>query len=233
MPAGPAFTRQFSSESNYRIELPETYDAFVERPIQELAYWWSTEQANEWLMWQRLLGQEPWGDFDTELVYLAMDKLYTDSIREGGGRAYFVRDKAYDCSRSICKEMLQGERPQDTQIEGRYDPYEAEGPNLAPRLEFGTSFETPDTDRGTSIHLGALSTGTQGLYVWIWYLACKVAYYYDFKLSSYREPAILLIDEIENHLHPTWQRRVIPALLEHFPGCRFSPPPTRHLWWQD
>ena len=30
-------------------------------------------------------------------------------------------------------------------------------------------------------------------------------------------PAILLIDEIENHLHPTWQRRVIPALLEHFP----------------
>ena len=33
-------------------------------------------------------------------------------------------------------------------------------------------------------------------------------------------PAILLIDEIENHLHPTWQRRVIPALLEHFPGLQ-------------
>ena len=35
-----------------------------------------------------------------------------------------------------------------------------------------------------------------------------------------RTPAILLIDEIENHLHPTWQRRVIPALLEHFPGLQ-------------
>ena len=35
-----------------------------------------------------------------------------------------------------------------------------------------------------------------------------------------QKPAILLIDEIENHLHPTWQRRVIPALLEHFPGLQ-------------
>ncbi len=35
-----------------------------------------------------------------------------------------------------------------------------------------------------------------------------------------REPAIVFIDEIENHLHPTWQRRVIPTLLEHFPGLQ-------------
>ena len=35
-----------------------------------------------------------------------------------------------------------------------------------------------------------------------------------------KKTGVLLIDEIENHLHPTWQRRVIPALLEHFPGLQ-------------
>lgn len=33
-------------------------------------------------------------------------------------------------------------------------------------------------------------------------------------------PFVLLIDEIENHLHPTWQRRIIPALRELFPNAQ-------------
>lgn len=33
--------------------------------------------------------------------------------------------------------------------------------------------------------------------------------------------AVILIDEIETHLHPSWQRRVIPALAHAFPNCQF------------
>jgi len=33
--------------------------------------------------------------------------------------------------------------------------------------------------------------------------------------------AIVLIDEIELHLHPQWQRRVIPTLESTFPNCQF------------
>jgi predicted ATP-binding protein involved in virulence len=32
---------------------------------------------------------------------------------------------------------------------------------------------------------------------------------------------IVLIDEIDLHLHPTWQRLVVPKLLEVFPNCQF------------
>lgn len=34
-------------------------------------------------------------------------------------------------------------------------------------------------------------------------------------------PGIVLIDEIENHLHPAWQRKVVASLQEAFPSIQF------------
>ena len=65
--------------------------------------------------------------------------------------------------------------------------------------------------------VGDLSSGTQGTLLWIWYLALRIGDFYDFRNGWETRPAILFLDEIENHLHPSWQRRVLPALLKHFP----------------
>ena len=70
------------------------------------------------------------------------------------------------------------------------------------------------------LYAGFLSSGTQTTFLWIHWLAYKLLHHYDFADGWKDKPAILLIDEIENHLHPTWQRRVIPALLEHFEGLQ-------------
>ena len=34
------------------------------------------------------------------------------------------------------------------------------------------------------------------------------------------KPGILIVDEIDVHLHPSWQRRIIPALTKNFPNLQ-------------
>lgn len=75
----------------------------------------------------------------------------------------------------------------------------------------------PEDLESVPIYLGYASSGTAGTLLWIRWLALKMFHHYNFVRDWAQQPALLLIDEIENHLHPTWQRRVIPALQEHFP----------------
>ena len=122
---------------------------------------------------------------------------------------------AFDCAQSICSEViLDGPHPY---LEVHYD--EASGRravNIEPAMGVGTN----DDVRGTPLHISVLSSGTQGTLLWLYALAVEMAGFYGFEPSWNEKPAILLIDEIENHLHPTWQRRVIPALMDHFPGLQ-------------
>jgi len=40
-------------------------------------------------------------------------------------------------------------------------------------------------------------------------------------LNPLKGSGIVLIDEVELHLHPDWQRKIVPRLMETFPGCQF------------
>lgn len=37
----------------------------------------------------------------------------------------------------------------------------------------------------------------------------------------YKKEAVILIDEIDCHIHPKWQRKLVPAFRELFPNCQF------------
>jgi hypothetical protein len=42
-----------------------------------------------------------------------------------------------------------------------------------------------------------------------------------FRPSSLEVSGIVLIDEIEKHLHPRWQRQIVKQLLDQFPAVQF------------
>ena len=77
-------------------------------------------------------------------------------------------------------------------------------------------FETPDG----LVPLNVLSQGTQSLVQWLARLLIDMAEYYDYPEDMEHRQGILIVDEIDAHLHPSWQRRIIPALTEHFPNLQ-------------
>ena len=68
-----------------------------------------------------------------------------------------------------------------------------------------------------SFPMNHLSQGTLSLIHCISHVLLGYAEYYDFPNDLHTRPGIVIIDEIDAHLHPTWQRRIIPTLIRHFP----------------
>ena len=68
--------------------------------------------------------------------------------------------------------------------------------------------------------LNTLSQGTQSIIQWLARLLIGYASYYNFPKSLEDKPGVLIVDEIDAHLHPSWQRRIIPTLTKHFPSLQ-------------
>ncbi|HEX8327272.1 MAG TPA: AAA family ATPase [Hymenobacter sp.] len=71
------------------------------------------------------------------------------------------------------------------------------------------------------VRLRDMSLGYQTLAVWLTDFASKLFIRYDKSKNPLEEPAIVLIDEIDLHLHPSWQRKLIRFLSEIFKNTQF------------
>jgi hypothetical protein len=75
---------------------------------------------------------------------------------------------------------------------------------------------------GKIMKLGQLSDGEQGLLALVFDITRRLAIANPQSKTPLTEgTAVVLIDEIELHLHPTWQRQVLRHLLDIFPACQF------------
>ena len=54
----------------------------------------------------------------------------------------------------------------------------------------------------------------------LFHILLRYAEYYDFPSDLKEKPGIVILDEIDAHLHPRWQRRIIPALTKHLPNLQ-------------
>jgi len=77
------------------------------------------------------------------------------------------------------------------------------------------------TKNGKRLTVNQLSGGELILIAMIGDLARRMAIANPDSAKPLEGSGIVLIDEIDLHLHPGWQRTIVPKLLEIFPNCQF------------
>ena len=120
------------------------------------------------------------------------------------GRNAFERD-VFDVTRRIVAQITEGFSMQIT-ID--------RGPNGARRDIVAD--QTPDG----RVSVSDLSLGTRYVLGWVFKFVVTFARHHSSD-SRWRERyGILIVDEIDAHLHPSWQRRIIPTMKEYFPNVQ-------------
>ncbi len=82
-----------------------------------------------------------------------------------------------------------------------------------PRAEFLTPYGW--------VALPSLGLGYRTAIAWMVDLAVRLFRRYPDSPDPLAEPAIVLVDEIDLHLHPRWQRKIMDFLTERFPNTQF------------
>lgn len=71
------------------------------------------------------------------------------------------------------------------------------------------------------VNLSEMSTGYKAFICWLIDYASRLSDRYPDSPNPLAEPAVCLVDEIDLHLHPTWQRKLTGVLTELFPNTQF------------
>ena len=90
------------------------------------------------------------------------------------------------------------------------------------RIEANGNIIFVDDDSKEEIDIGMLSDGLKSLFSIIGAMIMRLSLLGEKEgMPFYMNEAIVLIDEIDCHIHPRWQRNIIPALKILFPNCQY------------
>jgi recombinational DNA repair ATPase RecF len=71
------------------------------------------------------------------------------------------------------------------------------------------------------VRITELGQGYQSTLAWVVDLAARMSAAYPASANPLAEPAVVLVDEIDLHLHPRWQRSLLAQLTEQFPNVQW------------
>jgi energy-coupling factor transporter ATP-binding protein EcfA2 len=141
--------------------------------------------------------------------------------REGGVEGRFAQLKQWIVNIDFFRAKAKADRGQDlptwqilrNALNTLFEPYEFVGVDE----RFEVLFRTPN---GT-VPLESLSDGFRSMFVVIIELLLRLSLATPEPETALLQEAVCLIDEVDAHLHPKWQARVIPGLRALFPNVQF------------
>ncbi len=169
--------------------------------FKEMLKWFDIEEANE-LRANR--GRTP-KDYEQSPALAAVGVAIETLLDFAYQTPYFNKDHKF-----VLESSKKGGMPlQVSQLSQGYQSMLALGMDFARRLVLANSyFGTSPTDLTDSLIEELRRLG--------WMVSED-----DLLVAPMFAPAIMLVDEIDLHLHPSWQQRVLDDLMRAFPGTQF------------
>ncbi len=121
-----------------------------------------------------------------------------------GDRAVWARNAQYEVSKLMAKLLPEVQRVEVRDLGETVPDYV-----VTARTPYGT------------VPMTSLSLGYRTTITWTLDLASRLFDRYPKSRNPLGEPAIALVDEIDLHMHPRWQRSVIEHLTQQFPETQF------------
>lgn len=89
------------------------------------------------------------------------------------------------------------------------------------RIELSPSRMLMTNSEGTDLQIDQLSGGYKAVLSVIADIAKRLSMANPDSVNPLEEEAVILIDELELHLHPKWQKEIVDDLKRTFPNCQF------------
>ncbi len=188
---------------------PSPFIPFIEELLVftlELNLWWMSENGKKRLrqviheyFHNSMQGREHWVDTPKILV----NKIHELAMSESSRRQRVLNAEGRELG-FVCK-AIESFVPEYTDLRVTRKP--------KPRMLVEKAGQTFSMDQ--------LSDGEKCLIAMIGDIARRLAIANPTLDNPLDGEGIVLIDEIDLHLHPTWQRMVAPRLVETFPGLQF------------